>query len=397
MSRQRDNNTVKAIVASVMSFLEWLQGEVLVGQRLVGTGREYKIRLIEKRLYDSRGRPRATSRVYFRLPPRETKEPKRPLSRDKRDLLWQAVTDVATSLSRFPSWAKGENDQAQINAYLKSRRELLLELLEATGARPGELALLKLSQNEDCYSSGTIVLTTLKRRRSIDRRIKLQPGVAMRLAVFISVDRAKLLKRLGISGNDRIFLTLDGGEMVARSLSSEFGRLRQIAGLGDYQACMSMFRHRFITKQVAIHLGIYLSKENKAKEMMTDADYRSILKKVATITGHGNEESLLHYLDLAWEELGVFDRVEVATRIDSAIEGSNNIADRYPSNGEQEISWRCASTCRRSVEVIANRYTVGASRRSSALNPYASLWFLYISTIKLASNRGFSTPPPRVM
>jgi hypothetical protein len=59
---------------------------------------------------------------------------------------------------------------------------------------------------------------------------------------------------------------------------------------------------------------------NTARSLMTDADYRTILKRVATITGHGSEASLNHYLDLAWEELGVFDRVDAATALDAAIE-----------------------------------------------------------------------------
>lgn len=110
--------------------------------------------------------------------------------------------------------------------------------------------------------------------------------------------------------------------MSARTLTTEFARISKVAGLGDYQSCMSMFRHRFITKQVALHLSSYLSENNKSKELMTDGDYRTVLRKVAAVTGHGSELSLLHYLHLAWTELGVFDQVEAAILLDASIEGT---------------------------------------------------------------------------
>lgn len=213
-----------------------------------------------------------------------------------------------------------------LSHYLKARREFLLELLEATGARPGELSRLSVSDNEDCDKTQQLILITLKRRRHFERTIKLQPGVAMRLTVFLKYRRA-LLKAIRATGaepepKDRVFLGISGLPISERSMVSEFCRISKVAGLSEYQSCMSMFRHRYITKQVAIHLGIYLSENNKIRELMTDGDYRTILKKVATSIGHGNETSLLHYLDLAWEELGTTDHVTKAAAIDAAVESA---------------------------------------------------------------------------
>jgi len=169
------------------------------------------------------------------------------------------------------------------------------------------------------------VLDTLKRRREMNRQIPLQPGVAVKLEVFIRTYRGTLLKRLAERGiaaspQDRVFLGIGGRPLSERSMTSEFSQLAKAAGLSDYQTCMSMFRHRFITKQVAIHLEAFMGDNNKTRSMIAEADYRTILKRVATITGHGSEASLNHYLDLAWEELGVFDRVDAATALDAAIE-----------------------------------------------------------------------------
>lgn len=323
--RVRDNNTVRAIVAEIIDFLVWLQNEVMVNQMLVGVGPEYRVRLKERKVFDSRRSHHVIHLVYHRLPPPDTKEPKRPMGRDKRNALWEAVAKLSRKDIVPPPWARSNDYGALLTSYLKARRELLLELLEATGARPGELSNLRVLVNDECYKSQELVLVTLKRRRFLERTIKLQPSVAMRLSVFIQKQRANLLRAIqsenfSSDAQDRVFLGINGAPLSARSLGSEFTRLSLTAGLSGYQSCMSMFRHRFITKQVAIHLGIYLGLETKTRELMTDRDYRTILKKVATVTGHGSEASLLHYVDLAWEELDTGNQVDAAISIDASIE-----------------------------------------------------------------------------
>lgn len=323
--RVRDNNTVRAIIAEIVEFLLWIQNEVMVDLQLIGVGPEFCIRLTERKVLDSRRNRRVIQLVYHRLPPRDTKEPKRPIGRDKRNSLWEAVATMSGFAIVPPPWAHGKDYSVVLTSYLKSRRELLLELLEATGARPGELSRLCVLVNDECYKSKELILVTLKRRRYVERKIKLQPGVAMRLTVFIRKYRANLLKTIEGAGSttvpqDRVFLGINGSPISERSLGSEFARISSVAGLAEHQSCMSMFRHRFITKQVAIHLGIFLGQEGKTREMMTETDYRTILKKVATVTGHGSETSLLHYIDLAWDELGTGNQVETAMAIDASIE-----------------------------------------------------------------------------
>lgn len=323
--RKRDNNTVRAIIAAAVVFLVWLQNEMLIGYSIIGKGRQFGVRLIEKRVFDNEGRRQGIHMMYCRLPPPETKEPKRPISREKRNCLWQGVSDLSM-IEKNVSAISVANSQAELKNYLKARRELLLELLEATGARPGELALLNVLENANCCHSGELVLVTLKRRRNISRKIKLQPTVAVSLTVFVQKYRRNLLIRLRAAGElplpkDRLFLTVEGNAMTARTLTSDFSRISKASGLGEYQSCMSMFRHRFITKQVALHLQAHLD-NNKSREMITDGDYRTILKKVAAVTGHGNVNSLLHYLHMAWDELGVFDRVEAAVNMDASIESA---------------------------------------------------------------------------
>ena len=61
---------------------------------------------------------------------------------------------------------------------------------------------------------------------------------------------------------------------------------------------------------VALHLSQFMDKNPlKSRHIMTDSDYRTILTKVSKFTGHKNTESLFHYIDLAWEKLGIFSDV----------------------------------------------------------------------------------------
>lgn len=325
MVRVRDNNTVRSIVAAAVDFLLWLQDEMLKDVKLIGVGPQYRIRLVERKEFVAHRNRFIVHAVYPRLPPRDTREPKRPISSDKRNALWQAVGKLASVDLVQPTWARRSNNAEMLTSYLKARRELLLELLEATGARPGELARLSASRNEDCYRSQELILMTLKRRRHFERKIKLQPGVAMRLTIFLRKHRTSLLNAIQVSGGkvdpkDRVFLGVSGSPMSERSMGSEFSRISKLAGLSRLQSCMSMFRHRFITKQVAIHLSAYLGEGESVKGLVTGGDYRTILKKVATTTGHGNENSLMHYIDLAWEELGTTKQINKAIAIDASIE-----------------------------------------------------------------------------
>lgn len=325
--RARDNNTVRAIISTVVTFLSWLQKEFLINQKLIGPGAGYRIRLAERKTFDPYSNKSTVRLVYGRLPPKDSKEPKRPISREKRNRLWEGVSE----LTKSKSFVVGHSNDARLGSflshYLKQRRELLLELLEATGARPGELARLSVLANENCYKAQELVLDTLKRRREIQRKIKLQPGVAMRLTVFIKKHRASLISELSKKGivsfpDDRVFIGANGRPLSERTMGCEFRRISTAAGLTDVQSCMSMFRHRYITKQVALHLEAYLGASGRTQQMMTDIDYRTILKKVATTTGHGSETSLLHYLDMAWDELGHGSKVDAVNSIDAAIDSA---------------------------------------------------------------------------
>lgn len=327
--RSRDGNTIRAISGACIEFLGWLQTDLRYRTDLVGHGAGYRIRLIYRTggLANTKGRQSQLSGAYHRLPPVDTHEPKRPMPSEYRNRLWEAVSSMMKSNVKNLAWCTTTRDRELFSSFIKARREVLLYLLEATGARPGELVRLGVLANRDCYKTKKLTIATLKRRRAAYRVIDLQSDVAMRLELFIHGHRARVLERIsqecGVQvAEDSVFISAHGRPMHERTLTSDFVRIVRAAGLGNVQSCMSMFRHRFITKQVAIHLQALLAGSGAARGMLTDSDYRSILKKVAVVTGHGDPNSLLSYIDLAWQELGAFKQIESAQQIEAVVESA---------------------------------------------------------------------------
>ena len=117
---------------------------------------------------------------------------------------------------------------------------------------------------------------------------------------------------IDVSSATTFLLARNGSAIEKGSLEKDFERLSKAAGYHDVQSCLSMFRHRFITYEIIAHLREFMTAAGKTRHLMTDADYRSILKRVAVKTGHRSVESLWHYIDLAWDEMDVWGKVDGA-------------------------------------------------------------------------------------
>jgi hypothetical protein len=167
-----------------------------------------------------------------------------------------------------------------------------------------------------------LVLATKKREPNAQRKVPVTMNLVIKLGVYVRKYRAGILEQLHASGkhpepNDFLFLNSDGNPLSKETLTRGFARLCEYAEITQ-RTCLSMFRHRAITSLVAIHLREFCSARLEvALHALNDADYSTILAKVASITGHKNPESLRPYIHLAWEELGAFDTVQAAIKLNS--------------------------------------------------------------------------------
>lgn len=330
---RRNGNTIDAIQADWIAFLRWIQENLVPDRVIVGTPDESpQIPLVRKTFVDHRGRTR-TALKYRYTPVAATPLAKGPISRETRAKLRIAIiamSDSQAKSNRYRGRFKSNDDFRFQLDYLRRRRECLLDLIEATGSRPGELALLRASTNGRCTATGKLRKPVLKTRRFPDPEllVPIDAGVAIRLELLLA-RRGSLIERLGSSGRevhlDRIFLTVSGHPMGPATMEKEFSRIVRTAGISDEQVCLSMFRHRFITNMVVMHIRSFMAAHpSQNRNLITDSDYRTILRRVATFTGHRSEESLLPYIDLAWDELGAFDGVKVLTSTANLVERALN-------------------------------------------------------------------------
>lgn len=324
--RRRNRNTVRALIEECLAFFSWLQSNIIRDRTIVGPrDSNPQIRLLPKKTSGYLG-AQINKFVYAYTPPPDPTDPTGPIPSAIRNKLWDALltkADPTIYTARFKSRYK--DDFLKELTYLLARRELMLLLLEATGARPGELVRLSLSKNERCSSANRIIIPTLKRRRGKDpeRSVPISGEVALKIELFIEKHRRALLERrmrraAPPRAVDRLLLTIEGTPMSELTLTKDFQRIVALTKLNQ-RVCPSMFRHRFITIMVARHLTDFMSAApGRNAALITESDYRTILRKVATFTGHAREESLFRYIDWAWEEVGVFRETKNHVSIEPA-------------------------------------------------------------------------------
>lgn len=326
--RLRDNNTVRAIMHAVFDFLLWYQDNLSTGRIIVGA-RSEGAAVIVKRVLNPHSNRYYLDHRY--LPPRESKDPKLPIATSMIEKIEAVIDELEyqdgyseRALRRFG----GSLDTAAAYLkYLTARRSFMIFMMRATGLRPGELVRMPVEENNTSVRADKpfLVLPTLKTRRLEPplRRfpITVKQAIRIRLYLRLRMDWIDFLQTLNITSvdHDSMFLSVEPGRYgkgIGRgALTKDFEQLCRRAGFQDVQACFSMFRHKFITDQISMHLKAF----DEQKGMLNKQDYRTLLEKVREKTGHRSVNSLWHYIDLVRDMAGVWEPVDkIQDRIASA-------------------------------------------------------------------------------
>ncbi len=317
--RVRNNNTVRSIMHSVFNFLSWYQDNLIFdGFRLIGLRSEGAAIIIEQKL-NSRSNKYYFSHRY--LPPSESTDPKLPMG----TLIVEAIEGAIEDLERPELYSdavlrKFGNDEQYFLAhleYLTARRTFMLFLMKATGLRPAEMVSMSLDENtRSIYGDPPVlILPNLKQRRHTPsaRRLQITEKQAMRVRLYLRARDGWLKflksKHSGSQLPNSIFVsavTAGMAKPVSKSaLEKDFEKLCNKAGYRDQQTCFSMFRHRFITDQLSMHLKAF----DQQVGTLNKYDYRTVLEKVREKTGHRSIDSLWHYIDLVRDLSGVWESV----------------------------------------------------------------------------------------
>ena len=130
-------------------------------------------------------------------------------------------------------------------------------MVPITGARIGEVALLKVGDVKQALRSLKRLLTfyTLKRRTEHKREIPVLKQDLADLDNFIEIFRKPVVRKTIGRDADHGYLFISertGLPLTAATLSNEIGMLRRHSGVTT-RASAHLFRHRFITR-LLIHL-----------------------------------------------------------------------------------------------------------------------------------------------
>jgi len=327
LERARNDNTVRTILSRVIQFLIWYQDNfiLLLMTPLIGE-QDKSPQIIIKRVKNDKKPYRNIRNDHFythsSMPTAESREPKRPIALPiiediQRSINRQSILENQSA--RFVQ--RYHNEPAVLLAqleYIRARRHFMIWMMLHTGLRPSELAEMRVSNHINILTTRSLKIPTKKRKKIVapirSFPIHLNAASVVHRYLIARQRYCESFEGIGIEliQCDSFFLTIEGKPIKATSLEKDFERLAVDAGYKDVQTCLSMFRHRFITYEVTAHLKEFIENSGKSRQMMTDIDYESILKRVAVKTGHGSIESLWHYIDLAWDEMGVWGSVDKA-------------------------------------------------------------------------------------
>ncbi|WP_348708289.1 site-specific integrase [uncultured Pseudoalteromonas sp.] len=332
--RARSNNTIReGILPKIVAFLKWLQREHYPKLNLIGVDtaeKRYQIKLKAVKKTGKNGKGYGLAEVFPTKLPRSTPQLKTPVSSAVINQLWDSINDTRSEMRLNDRLLKlfDKRDQEEHLDYMYHRRRFQLTMLEATGLRPQELVQIEYDDNIELVENNKIKIPTLKREEGRFRIIPLEKGVAIKVQLFMEEHRKKLIIRLknnGLIANENdvdnyIFLGSENAKQVQPDAAyQEFRRLNIRAGV-EVKSCQSMFRHRFITNMVKIHLCSFMDKNPiKNKYNFNEHDYSTILRKVAGFTDHKDPKSLFYYIDLAWEELDVFSYAYEVSNLQSRL------------------------------------------------------------------------------
>lgn len=311
--KHQNNNTCKMrsikhvgrIVRTGLTFLVWYQRTLLPNEDLIGFEISHQITIESKSGLNMQKNFKAFSFDYFHhryIPIGGVSEDVKPIGHANITRLYSALRNITKDIA------------------LRKRDESILRLLEATGGRRVEIAQLTKSDLLEAYENQTITLLTAKNSMR-NRKIPISKEWIEPIIMYIKTYRVKTIKKLIKLGKidsdpNSLFINTRNGEPLSEEwITKLISRLRLAAGINE-KTCAHMFRHRFITIQVATRL-----KEYNKGDLPLDVVH-TILTKVAAISGHSDPKSLSNYIDLAFEELGAWDTSDKVLQMRSKLEGA---------------------------------------------------------------------------
>ncbi|WP_292038168.1 tyrosine-type recombinase/integrase [Massilia sp. UBA6681] len=283
--KKRQDTQVATICSTILSFLEFLDKRI-VGLNLIGP--TSKIRA-EKKTFQvvskSGRRINRSGWVHESIPSARKTRRRQPISTSAVNRLYEA------------------NAAMDASPFISRRRYIMLRLLEITGGRRMEVALLTVKDIENATKTGELQLFNAKKPGDTYRVVPVTQADLKEILSFIKHYRHRVIRStIGLS-NDHgsLFIGAESGQpLEINTLTTELYLIRKAAGIEDEEACLHSFRHRFITNvfRNLIKTHHYQNESELRRALLSS---ETLKLQVMEWTGHSSIESLDHYIHLAFE------------------------------------------------------------------------------------------------
>jgi integrase len=241
----------------------------------------------------------------------------------------------------------------------RMRRHCTLKLLEVTGARRGEIALIETQfvKNAGEMEMPMLRVPTLKKRRSSPpyRFVPISRSDIEFIMQYVEVHRRAVVRRKLRGQSDHGFLLVgeDGMPYQPNSITQEVRKLARHAGI-DEVACPHMFRHRFFTKLFVALIEQHQSENPDCfRQLLIDGE--SLKRKVLEWSGQSSIESLDHYIDLAFDEIGNYKKVYNLANVGLALDSfQGTLEAEMQAIGQGEAPFLVAERLIRQITSLRN-------------------------------------------
>jgi len=314
----RDANTVIAIGRNCLDFLNYIgklnfQPNFIASQGQIRA--ELKVSVGNSASLSSQSKINKTYWHHRSFPTPDPKVKRLPISTDAIKKLWGIVQSSSKSI------------------FVRKRRYVMLKLLEITGGRRSEIALLKIKDilNASEMTTPFLKIRTLKKRGGIEvyREIPIARHDIAYLIEFVEKNRQRVIRTTCGKSNDEGYLLVNentGKKIQANTVTQEVSILAKAAGLKE-KICPHMFRHRFITK-LFVALIEQHNFENLEDFRRALLDKEALKQKVQQWTGHSNLDSLDIYIHLAFDEVTTFKKTYNVVQTMQIIESFKHTLDQ---------------------------------------------------------------------
>lgn len=206
----------------------------------------------------------------------------------------QQLKDAATSIKS--------------SSFVKHRRRCMLDLLEYTGARRGEIGNITIDDILTAYEMEhpLLRLETFKQGHESQRYIPITKMLLHDIKTFIQTSRRKIMRRTASfrDGSDHRYLFISertGNKLNNETITNEISQLRIHSCIKE-QVCAHMFRHAFITNLfVLLVKRHHMTNEDDFRRALIDS--HTFMAEIMQWTGHLNPSSLETYINMAFASI----------------------------------------------------------------------------------------------